>query len=246
MSEYTTGELAKLGNVSVRTLQYYDKKSLLTPSDKSEGGRRLYGDDDLKKLKLIILLKNLNLSLDAIKEILESKNSIKILNLMLSEQEKALRDQLTDSKEQLKTIETVKKSLPKLENVSIKSIDDINDIMTNKKALRRVHTIMLGAGIPLDIIEIGTLVYAIMTGKWIWFILGMIIVILGAAGLTWYYYTETAYICPNCNTEFKPKFWKSFWAKHNPRARKLTCPNCKQTDYCIEVYDRNRTKKVNA
>lgn len=58
MSEYTTGELAKLASVSVRTLQYYDKKDLLKPSKVTESGRRIYTDVDLSRLKLILLLKN--------------------------------------------------------------------------------------------------------------------------------------------------------------------------------------------
>ena len=42
MSKYTTGEMAKLCNVTVRTVQFYDTKGLLIPSDLTEGGRRLY------------------------------------------------------------------------------------------------------------------------------------------------------------------------------------------------------------
>ena len=49
MSEYTTGELAKLCDVSVRTVQFYDVKDLLKPAELTEGGRRLYTDDDLKR-----------------------------------------------------------------------------------------------------------------------------------------------------------------------------------------------------
>ena len=41
MSKYTTGELAKLCGVTVRTVQYYDTRGILIPSDLSEGGRRL-------------------------------------------------------------------------------------------------------------------------------------------------------------------------------------------------------------
>ena len=47
MSKYTTGELAKLCNVTVRTVQYYDSRGILVPSGLSEGGRRLYSEDDL-------------------------------------------------------------------------------------------------------------------------------------------------------------------------------------------------------
>ena len=47
MSKYTTGELAKLCGVTVRTVQYYDSRGILIPSELSEGGRRLYSEDDL-------------------------------------------------------------------------------------------------------------------------------------------------------------------------------------------------------
>ncbi|MCL2679731.1 MAG: MerR family transcriptional regulator, partial [Dehalococcoidia bacterium] len=57
MSNYTTGEMAKLCNVSVRTVQFYDTKGILHPSDLTEGGRRIYNDDDLRKFQLICTLK---------------------------------------------------------------------------------------------------------------------------------------------------------------------------------------------
>lgn len=38
----TVGEVAKKMGVTVRTLQYYDKEGLFSPSAVSEGGRRLY------------------------------------------------------------------------------------------------------------------------------------------------------------------------------------------------------------
>ncbi len=52
MSKYTTGELAKLCGVTVRTVQYYDTRGILIPSEISEGGRRLYSDNDLKRMKI--------------------------------------------------------------------------------------------------------------------------------------------------------------------------------------------------
>ena len=42
----TVGEVAKKMGVTVRTLQYYDKEELLSPSAESEGGRRLYTDKE--------------------------------------------------------------------------------------------------------------------------------------------------------------------------------------------------------
>ena len=64
----TVGEVAKKIGVTVRTLQYYDKEGLLSPSAESEGGRRLYTDKDLVTLHQIISLKSLGFSLEDIKQ----------------------------------------------------------------------------------------------------------------------------------------------------------------------------------
>ena len=50
MPKYTTGEIAKLCGVTVRTVQYYDNRGILVPSELTEGGRRLYSDSDLEKM----------------------------------------------------------------------------------------------------------------------------------------------------------------------------------------------------
>ena len=52
---YTTGEIAKLCGVSVRTVQYYDDRGILIPSELSEGGRRLYTEDDLKRIATVMM-----------------------------------------------------------------------------------------------------------------------------------------------------------------------------------------------
>ena len=54
----TVGEAAKKFGVTVRTLQYYDKEGLLTPSAESEGGRRLYTNKDLVLFHQINSLKS--------------------------------------------------------------------------------------------------------------------------------------------------------------------------------------------
>ena len=63
---YSTGELAALCGVSVRTVQYYDEKDLLPPSGLSEGGRRIYTEADAAKLRRIMVLKSLGLKLSLI------------------------------------------------------------------------------------------------------------------------------------------------------------------------------------
>ena len=43
--------------ITRRTVQYYDTRGILAPSALTEGGRRLYSDDELKKLKTICFLR---------------------------------------------------------------------------------------------------------------------------------------------------------------------------------------------
>lgn len=68
---YTIGEFAQKANVSIRTLRYYDNIGLLKPSDYSEGGHRLYSNDDLTILKKIKALQFLGFPLKEIKDMLE-------------------------------------------------------------------------------------------------------------------------------------------------------------------------------
>ena len=100
---------------------------------------------------------------------------------------------------------------------------------------------LLGVGIPLEILEWGTLIYAIRSGIWWPFILGMVLVIVGCIWLSIYYYKNVAYICPQCHEVFKPKFKEAFWANHTPTTRKLTCAACGHKGFCVEVFREEAT-----
>ena len=66
MKYYKTGEFAKMANVSLRTIRYYDTVGLLKPSVVQDNGYRLDSDSDLVKLQQILSLKYLGFSLDEI------------------------------------------------------------------------------------------------------------------------------------------------------------------------------------
>ena len=63
---YKTGEFAKMANLSIRTIRYYDKIGLLKPSKIADNGYRMYSDKDFMKLQKILSLKYLGFSLDDI------------------------------------------------------------------------------------------------------------------------------------------------------------------------------------
>ena len=83
MSKYTTGEIAKLCGVSVRTVQYYDSRNILVPSELSEGGRRLYSEDDLKRMRIICFLRESGISINGISELLTEEHPEKVISVLL-------------------------------------------------------------------------------------------------------------------------------------------------------------------
>lgn len=68
---FTIGQLAKQTGVTIRTIRYYDKIGLLTPTDYKEGGHRLYSFDDLSRLQQIQSLKFIGFSLKDIADLLK-------------------------------------------------------------------------------------------------------------------------------------------------------------------------------
>lgn len=235
MPKYTTGELAKLGGVSVRTVQFYDAKDLLKPSELTEGGRRLYSDDDLNQLQLISLLKALGLSLGSIKGILDSDNPNKVLLLLLDEQAKQIGDDMKNKQKQLDSIKIIKESIRSANSIPVNSIIDVERMMNSKKKLKKTHAVMLALGIVMDVIQIATLILWILKGIWQPFAIGMPFVILLGILMTRMYCKNTDYICPECNTQFKPTLREFLSTKHTPKTRKLKCPKCGHIGYCVEV-----------
>lgn len=236
MSNYTTGEMAKLCDVSVRTVQYYDDRGILIPSDLSEGGRRLYTDADLRKLKIICFLRSIDLPINSIKELLEEKDPGSVISILLDQQEEVLRDELKTRQEKLQILEEMKAELKETDHISVESIGDIAHIMENKRKLKNMRISMIIVGIIMDIIEVTTLILWISKGIWWPFVVGMMIVVALGIWISVYYFRHTMYICPQCHEIFRPGAKEAFGARHTPRARRLTCPKCGHKGFCVETY----------
>ena len=238
MSLYTTGELAKKCNVSVRTIQYYDERGILVPTDLSEGGRRLFSEKDVATLEIICFLRDLDISIKNIAEILESDESKKALELLLDEQDKNIQEDIRRKTEQLEKIKNIRSFLVSFKDGSQKTIHDISSIMENKEKRKKMYKTMLIIGIPLEITGIVTFIIGILQGIWIPFIVTTAVYIMCAIFLVNYWYKRVAYICPECHTRFQPKKTEAFWGHHTPKMRKLTCPSCKRKIWSLEVYKR--------
>jgi len=70
--EYTVQKLGKLAGISTRTLRYYDEIGILKPARINSSGYRIYGEKEVDSLQQILFYRELDVSLDSIKEILTS------------------------------------------------------------------------------------------------------------------------------------------------------------------------------
>jgi MerR family transcriptional regulator, thiopeptide resistance regulator len=111
---YHTNEFAKKSFVSVRTLQFYDKKGLLSPSAYTHAGYRLYSDDDLIRSQQILALKYLGFSLTEIKNLIQ--HGARELPSAL----RAQKEMLIDKRRQIDSIIT---AIEKIEMMETERLD---------------------------------------------------------------------------------------------------------------------------
>ncbi|MFC6880724.1 MULTISPECIES: MerR family transcriptional regulator [Actinomadura] len=65
------GEVAEQTGLSLRTIRYYGEVGLAPPTARSSGGFRLYTDDDVARLRVIMRMKPLDFSLEEMRDLLE-------------------------------------------------------------------------------------------------------------------------------------------------------------------------------
>ncbi|WP_460733720.1 MerR family transcriptional regulator [Lysobacter tyrosinilyticus] len=68
----TVSQVAALTHLTVRALHHYDAIGLLKPSQRSAAGYRLYDDDDLRRLRQVLLFRELGFGLDAVHALIDA------------------------------------------------------------------------------------------------------------------------------------------------------------------------------
>ena len=236
MSKYTTGEIAKLCGVSVRTVQYYDTRGILVPSELSEGGRRLYSEQDLNRMKIICFLREVGVPINSIGQLFSEEHPEKVITILLDQQEQTLREEIDQSQKKLDMVQAIRRQLKELNHFSVESIGDIAHIMKNKTQLRKMRWLMVLTGIPVTVLQWVAIILGITRG--LWWLLGLwaCVAIPWGICVSIYYHKHVSYICPECHEIFRPGFKEMFWAYHTPKMRRLTCPKCGHKGMCVEVY----------
>ena len=236
MSQYTTGELAKECGITVRTVQFYDQKGILVPSSLTEGGRRLYSEEDLKMMKIICFLRELGLSLDTIGQLLKEEDPGSVISILLGQQEQLLQEEIDERRGKLDRLAELKKGLKDASPFSVKTIGDIATVMEGKKKLSTVRRNLILTAIPLGILQWAVILLWILKGIWWPFVIWVILVIPFGIWTVRYYHRNVAFICAQCHEVFRPTMKEMFFAKHTPKTRKLTCTKCGHHGFCVETW----------
>lgn len=115
---FTTGQLAKMAKVSVRTIRFYDSKNLLKPNFVDEDtGARFYTRDDFLKLEQVLLYKYLGFSIEEIKELTITKNDKDFVIDSMHLQHKLIEDKMEQMQLVKDAIESTLKAYEKEKNI---------------------------------------------------------------------------------------------------------------------------------
>ncbi len=140
------GEFSKIGQVSIKTLRYYDQVGLLKPAHIDRfTGYRYYTLSQLMRLNQILALKDLDFTLDQISELIKAKLSKAAMQNMLENKRLTLQSRIRDEQSRLLRVENrlkyfehtatpelipvVLKSAPHLQVATVRQVLDQQDVL---------------------------------------------------------------------------------------------------------------------
>lgn len=109
---YRIGELARLANVTPDTVRYYEKQQMIDHEVRTEGGFRLYTDNDLQRLRFIRYARQLGFSLESIRELLSIR--IDPEHHTCQESKSIVQARLDEVEARIQELQTMQRSLQRL------------------------------------------------------------------------------------------------------------------------------------
>jgi len=110
-AEYSSGDLARATDNTVRTIRFYEEQGLLRPAVISEGGHRRYTEEDLEKLRLIGDLRELGLPLSEIRTALDLRSGSATTTEFAERFQEVLLEQIHTAERRLDRLRRVKREL---------------------------------------------------------------------------------------------------------------------------------------
>lgn len=92
-THYSIGQTAKICNISIQTLRYYDKIGLVKPGEiDRSSGYRYYSDLDILHIKIVQDLKSFDFSLEEIRHAVRNGSLDRLMEMMKAKHEESLQE----------------------------------------------------------------------------------------------------------------------------------------------------------
>lgn len=112
------GEVAKLLDISVHTLRYYEKEGLLPRIGKDSGGRRRYEVKDIDRVRFIKRAQRMKFSLSEIRQLIGIETAASVEK---PQAQKLVSEKLEEIEQGLKDLKHLKKDLSGMLNACLQS-----------------------------------------------------------------------------------------------------------------------------
>lgn len=106
---YTIGQVAKMQHLTISQIRYYDKQGLFPFLQRNEKGDRVFDEEALKYLEMILCLKNTSMPIQKIKQFIdwsmEGESTILQRLALMKQQETNVLQLMHDTEKNLKKIQ---------------------------------------------------------------------------------------------------------------------------------------------
>ncbi|MCG3172714.1 MAG: hypothetical protein GMKNLPBB_00869 [Myxococcota bacterium] len=109
--EYTAGDLAREVGATLRTVRFYEEVGLLLPIRRSRGNHRLYGEDAIRRLRVILDLTAAGMQLSEIRQIFEIRDRASSNAEAVTRFNGILKERLEEVRQKLDTLERVNNAM---------------------------------------------------------------------------------------------------------------------------------------
>ena len=175
---FTIGQFAALHEINKKTLMWYDEIGLLKPACIKENGYRYYSYQQSAELETILMLRELNVSLEEIRKFMENR-TIETFDCILQEKIAELKETIAHLRSVQKVLLNHRQDMETLRSLDLSSItlvekqsrylaavhaaanasfDQAAELViaeTKKYQLRRLHDASYGAMLPVESIYQG-------------------------------------------------------------------------------------------
>ena len=145
-----------------------------------------------------------------------------------------MTDEISERQKQLEMINIINESIRDKAVIPENTFIGIEDIMEKKNNglnKKRLAMVLVGVGIAATL-GLAFMVWLIVSQIW-WGLAVYIAVAIISLVISALQFKDSVFICPKCNSEFKPYLIKAFFSTGDHKVRWINCQVCNKKEWCV-------------